>query len=141
MLTLYTTIIRPILEYGAIVWYPHNKCDINALEKTQKRCLALCNHPPLVDSLESRRRTTDLVETYKFTSNKYKTDSTTFFSEPHRLLRGHSKKLHKVNCHTETRKNFFSMRIINSWNKLSETTVSAPSIGTFKKRLRAAPRE
>ena len=33
----YTTLVRPILEYGCSVWDPHFQTDKNLLEKVQKR--------------------------------------------------------------------------------------------------------
>ena len=33
------------------------------------------------------------------------------------------------------RKNFFSQRVVNDWNKLPETVVNSTSINMFKKRL------
>ena len=33
----YTTLVRPILEYGSVVWDPHHKTDIENIEKVQKR--------------------------------------------------------------------------------------------------------
>ena len=35
------------------------------------------------------------------------------------------------------RQNFFSMRVVNSWNSLPELVVTAPSVNTFKGRLDA----
>jgi len=35
-------------------------------------------------------------------------------------LRGHSLKLYKPRCHTKLPQNFFSIRVINEWNKLPQ---------------------
>ena len=43
--TLYKTIIRPLLEYGAPVWSTWQQKDISSLEKVQRRCLKLCPTP------------------------------------------------------------------------------------------------
>ena len=40
--TLYTSIVRPILEYGSVTWNPWLKQDINALESVQKKCQNMC---------------------------------------------------------------------------------------------------
>ena len=34
---LYKTLVRPHLEYGNVVWGPHYKEDIKAIEKIQRR--------------------------------------------------------------------------------------------------------
>jgi len=36
---------------------------------------------------------------------------------------------------TTVRQNFFSLRIVNEWNKLPQDVVEAPLINTFKNRL------
>ena len=45
-------------------------------------------------------------------------------------LRGHSMKLFKPRCRTTVRQHFFSLRIVNEWNKLPQTVIEA-----FKNRL------
>jgi len=50
-------------------------------------------------------------------------------------LRGHSLKLFKPRCRTTVRQNFFSLWIVNEWNKLPQDVVEAPSTNTFKNRL------
>ena len=50
--------------------------------------------------------------------------------------RGHyAKKLVKSHCHTDARLCFFSLRIINRWNSLSQEIVDAPSENAFKRHL------
>ena len=44
-------------------------------------------------------------------------------------------KLFKLRCRTTVRQKFFSLRIVNEWNKLPQDVVEAPSINTFKNRL------
>ena len=38
-------------------------------------------------------------------------------------------------CHSEKRKNFFTLRAVKIWNELPEDVVQAPSVNTFKNRL------
>jgi len=33
----YLTFVRPLLEYNSIIWSPHFKCDVDAIEKVQRR--------------------------------------------------------------------------------------------------------
>ena len=42
LLNLYTSFIRPHLEYAAIAWDPFLKKDITALESVQKFALKVC---------------------------------------------------------------------------------------------------
>ena len=44
-------------------------------------------------------------------------------------------KLFKLRCRTIVRQKFFSLRIVNEWNKLPQDVVEAPSTNTFKNRL------
>ena len=121
--TLYQAIIRPALEYASPVWNPWYKQDIEKLEKVQRKCLKLCSTDIQMESLENRRKFTDCVETYKFVHNKYKTPASVYFKKPARELRGHSQKLVKQHSRIEIRKNFFSNRVIDTWNTLRDTTV------------------
>ena len=86
-----------------------------------------------METLEERRKKIDLTETYKFLTNKYKTDPKSLFSIPNVKLRGHSKKLFKPRKSTLLAQNFFSSRVIDSWNSLPEKLVSAQSVESFKK--------
>jgi len=74
----YLTIVRPIMEYTSSVWDPHQQCNIQAIEKIQRRAarwvmsdygrhssvsgmLQFLNWP----TLESRRRISRLKAIYK----------------------------------------------------------------------------
>ena len=94
--TLYTTIIRPGLEYASPAWNPWMKTDIEKLEKVQRKCLNMCiEHvePIQMDLLQFRRNFIDLCEIYKYMNGMYKTPASSYFSKPARSLPGHSKKL------------------------------------------------
>ena len=53
LLVLYKTLIRPILDYGNIIWFPTLKKDIRAVENVQRRLTRLL--PKLSDlSYEER---------------------------------------------------------------------------------------
>ena len=49
--------------------------------------------------------------------------------------RGHRFKIFKLRFNTNKRSVFFSQRIINEWNNLSENVVEAESVNAFKNRL------
>jgi hypothetical protein len=65
--------------------------------------------------LEPRRLRGDLIDTYKY---RYKVSKPTFQLSSNRDTRGHSLKLAKDRCRLSVRSNFFSQRVINSWNSL-----------------------
>ena len=135
--TLYQSIIRPALEYASPVWNPWYKQDIDKLEKVQRKCLQLCSKEIELDSLDKRRKFTDCVETYKFVHNQYKTPASMYFKQPARELRGHSQKLMKQYSRTDIRKNFFSNRVVDTWNSLQDTTIKDQSMASMKQKLRA----
>ena len=54
LLSLYKTIVRPIIEYGNVIWGPHFALDQQSLEKIQRRATKLIptlQHVPYTDRL------------------------------------------------------------------------------------------
>ena len=135
---LYTTMIRPVLEYASPAWSPYYKCDANKLDAIQNKIQKLAKEPLTFESLESRRIKIDLKETFKFIHNKYKTPAENYFSKSTIRLRGHSHKLLKPHVKTNVRKNFFSVRVIDHWNSLPDDTVCAPTTDAFDQKMRLA---
>jgi len=88
-------------------------------------------------SLERRRLRGDLIETFKILTGTENVNYSKFFelADVTSGLRGHSLKLFKPRCRTTVRQNFFSLRIVNEWNKLPLDVMEAPSINMFKNRL------
>ena len=37
--SLYTSLVRPVLEYASVVWSPYKACDISRIESVQKQFL------------------------------------------------------------------------------------------------------
>ena len=86
-------------------------------------------------SLEDRRTRADLIEVYKIFHGLSAVRFSTFFELSHNeRTRGHSLKLHKKRVMTDLR-HFFSDRIVNKWNLLSEDIISASSLNNFKGKL------
>ena len=50
-------------------------------------------------------------------------------------LRGHNYKLYKNRSLKQCRTCFFSHRVVNCWNLLTQEVVDAPSLEIFKNRL------
>jgi len=88
-------------------------------------------------SLERRRLCGDLLETFKILTGREHVNYSKFY-EPADVtsgLRGHSLKLFKPSCRTTVRQNFFSLKIVNEWNKLPQDVVELSSVNMFKNRL------
>ncbi len=136
VLTLYTSLVRPLFEYGSPVWNPWHQKDIDLLQKAQNRCLKLCTEPIELESLAERREKADLVETYKYMHGMYKTPADRFFTSSHtQQLRGHSKKIFKRRPRTNIGLNFFSHRVVDTWNALSDEAVTSDSVDSFKLKI------
>jgi len=92
-------------------------------------------------SLSYRRLLGDAIEAYKFVHGRYSVDWSSLLplaAETSTVVtRGHTFKLKKRDGKTSVRLNFFSYRIVNVWNSMPESVVSAPSVGLncFKHRF------
>ena len=97
-----------------------------------------------MESLESRREWLDMVQTYKIVKEVDNVDRTRRF-----IMRGgekpwnqsHSGRFkHHWRSKLEVRRNFYSQRVVDSWNGLFVETKLAINVAEFKWRLRAENR-
>ena len=146
LVQLFKAIVRPTLEASNVVWSPVLKKDSDLLEGVQRRATKLVpglEETPYEERLASlklpslvfRRARGDMIETYKYLYNIYKTDNSFLPRATGRSTRGHSLKLWKASCNTRRRQHFFSQRVVDPWNSLPEAVVTAPSLNAFKNRL------
>jgi len=144
---LYTTYVRPHLDYCSTIWSPYFAKDIDLLEKVQRRATKLIRGFSKLAygqrlrslglfTLFRRRQRGDLIETFKILKGYYDINPTTFFSPATATqTRGHHMKLFKHQCRINLRANFFTQRVIDSWNSLSDEIVSSSTVGRFKAKL------
>ena len=82
--------VRPILEYGNIIWHPYYKRQSIAIEKVQRRATRLIPELRYLDyksrlaalklpSLKYRRFRGDMIQVYKLTNSIDDIDFNTFF--------------------------------------------------------------
>ena len=152
-LKLYKQHVRCHLEYCIQAWRPWHVQDIEALEKVQKRAVkqirgleGVSYEEKLLElglnSLERRRDYFDLVETYKIINNHYSgIDKSVFFkttdqSDRVTRLTSYPNNLLHQRFQSDIRKNFFSIRVTNSWNNLPDVIKDAPTIDSFKTNLK-----
>lgn len=147
-LPLYKALVRPLLEYGSVIWSPKYVFDQLEIEKVQRRATKLvgsiCHRPYnerlkelKLDSLKFRRRRSDVIQVFRILNGIDNLDPSLFFSlNTDQRTRGHSKKLLKLRANSSDRLNSFSMRIINDWNNLKNSTVNSTSINAFKTALK-----
>ena len=133
MTKIYETVSRPVLEYASTVWFPWLKKDIVLIERTQDRALRLGNTNHVHATLEERRNRTQLMESYKYLNNYYKTPPEHFFKNNGDRTRGHFQKLLKKRAGLDQKKN--PVKIIGKLNDLPANVVEAATIGSFKRRL------
>ena len=145
---LYRSFVRPLLESAVPAWNPHNRADIDAIEKVQKRALRMISnlgHMNYEDklktlglqTLEDRRLRGDLIETYKYLNGFINTDPNklfTFVKDRHSIdTRSHANDcLVPEKTHLNIRKYFYVNRITNAWNSLPSEIRTATSINSFK---------
>ena len=153
-LNLYNSLVRPLLEYCVQAWSPHLERDITLLENVQRRATKIvkdlrnAEYPDRLKALkltklEDRRTRGDMILTYRLLNGLEDIDYTKFFTLdkcPYEL-RGHSRKLFKPGPNLDIRKYFFSQRVIDKWNSLTEEEVTAPNTRVFKLRYDKAEME
>ena len=146
---LYTTFVRPHLEYAHPVWSPHLLKYISIIENVQKRATKL------VDGLHNysysgrlrkldlptllyRRERGDMIEVYKHFHTYDKISISSSFRPQNRPSGTHDFQLHTLLPKDGTRgvqSNSFYYRVANTWNNLPKDVVTAPSINIFKNKL------
>ena len=87
-------------------------------------------------TLYYRLRRGDMITVYQLLHGGMAVDPETFLKRNcSEQTRGHSWKLRKPRASSLTRRNTFSTRVVNDWNSLPASVVSAQSINQFKARL------
>ena len=147
MVKMFTSRVRPIMEYKCELWSPHLLGDIDKIESVQRsftkringlynlsyqQRLKICNLEPL----ELRRMKRDLIFVYKIRHSLVKLNFLEFFRlAPTVGTRGHSEKLYAITVSTDRSLASFPNRVVNSWNKLPENVVKSPTLFQFKANL------
>lgn len=149
MVKAFNVYVRPYLEYAACVWSPYLVGDITLIESVQRRFtrtlpgLSSLNYGERLNrlnltSLESRRLHHDLIMTYKILFGLVDLKPEEFFTRANTVYntRGHMHKLCVNHCRVNTRKHFFSERVVNPWNSLCATECDFSSLTAFKLLLK-----
>ena len=147
LLRLFTSLVRPQIEYANSVWNPHLRKHIDSIENIQRRATKMVpelKELPYTERLKSlklptlayRRLRGDMIETFKILNKCYDQQVANFLPlHPNKRTRGHSQKLFKRRPRLDVRKYSFSYRIVDAWNSLPEKVISAPSVNSFERRL------
>lgn len=144
---LYKQYVRCHLEFAVSTWNPWSTADIELLEKVQVRAIRMVSglqgtyedklRELNLQTLEERRRRADMIQTHKIIHGIDKVDRHTWFnfvSNTDRNTRARSDNLNliKPNARLEIRRNFYSNRVIDSWNRLPFDVKRAASTNQFK---------
>ena len=143
---LYIALVRPHLEFSNVVWSPRYVKDKKLLEGVQRRATKLVPelkelsyenrlHKLNLPSLCYRRARGDAIEAYKYTHGFYSVNDELLPKDPGTVTRNHGFKLTKRRPNFAPRANFFSYRIVDSWNILPSPVVNSPTLNCFKSRL------
>lgn len=140
---LYTTYIRPHLEFAAPVWNLYAKKDIEKVERVQRRATKVAhvmkrfNYSERLKllgltTLAERRSRGDCIQWFKIARGL---DEVEWLTEPLSVgpIRGHRSRLRREivrNC--GQRFSFFSNRIVNEWNSLPDQVVGSTTVNQFK---------
>ena len=146
---LYTTLVRPHLEYACPVWAPYTHKDIELLESVQKFACKMATHSwssnyeellALTDlpTLERRRLHLKLSHLYKIVHHQ------SFFLNGIVSLKEHSqyntRSVHALTlqqpfAHTQSYYYSFIPHTISIWNTLPYEVTSSSSCDVFKRLL------
>jgi len=142
--------VRPLLEYGTVIWSPKTKYFIEKIEKIQKwytrialsKCkityknysqrLILFN----LESLALRRALYDLSTIYRIIFKYTHLCSTNLFElndRPSRSRHNFQIKVHRKNSKTE---HWLINRVVNQWNTLPASIINSPNPKIFWNSLR-----
>ena len=152
LLQTFKTFVRPILEYGSVIWSSNCSKDIRSIEGVQRyftrKIFRRCGipyssyadrlHKLNLKTLEYRRKEFDIIMVYKIVHNlvdvpfcKY----FKFYSTPYSTRR-HKYCLERVKCGSNHEQSFFSNRTIPAWNELPHRIVECETLESFTRSLK-----
>ena len=146
-MNIYTTYVRPQMEYASCLWNVGYVGDLQLLERVQRRwtrAVEGLSDLPYSERLnrlnlfilQGRLLRADLVLVWKIVHNLCGIKPETLFTFlPGTRTRGHPYKMYVQRAKYDVRRRFLSYRVVKTWNSLSVDTVCAERLDTFKRLL------
>ena len=147
MMFLFTTHVRPVIEYCSCLWNTGYLGDLRALENIQRKwtkqidglgAQSYADRLRLLQlySVQGRLMRADLMQCWKIFNGKSPITPDDLFDRPSQArTRGHCHKIFPPITHTDVRKRFFTVRCITAWNALPADVVCSSNLASFKKTL------
>ena len=146
---VYSTFIRPIVEYAATSWDPHTQRNINKLEQVQRSAArfvmgdfersssvtAMLDHLKW-PSLQERRFQSRLLLMYKIRHHLVDIHWQSYLTQLSTSTRGHSSRFTIPHSSTTVYASSFFPRTIRDWNNLPVDPAAYPSFIAFKSALK-----
>ena len=147
---MYKCLVRSHFEYAVSVWDPYKVKHITDIEDVQRRATKLipeikklCYPERLkklnLPTLAYRRIRGQMIEVYKIINNihdsKVSDKLLAFRKNVAFNLRGNDYTLEQKRIYKPECKNFFSNKIVTTWNTLPNIVVKSESLNVFKNRL------
>ena len=142
--SLYKSMVRPILEYANSVWHPALVRQSALIEGVQRRATFMLRslqsksyterlRSLKLPSLKYRRLRGDMIEIYKIVHGLLNISNQSLLPFSQNVsTRGHNFKIASQFCKTSFRKNTLACRSYSHWNSLSHATVNAKNLNCFK---------
>jgi hypothetical protein len=142
---LYTSIIRPKIEYASSIWNPISVKCMDMLEKVQRASIKVgplrkLNYSARLAKLELttlkiRRLRGDLIQLFRY-YNRFDNLSMPYSPKFNQSsTRGHRFKFIQERCLHASRQQFLFNRMASIWNRLPETIINVKSVNEFKNAI------
>ncbi|XP_077638367.1 triadin isoform X5 [Lonchura striata] len=147
ILSLYSSLVRPHLDYCVQDWEPQHKKDVDMLEQVQKGVIKLTTGLEHISyenrlremgqfSLEKRRLRGYLITVFQYLTGACKRAKEGLFTTAcSDRTRENGFKLKEVGFSLDIREKVFTVRVVRLWNRLPREVVDSPSLEVFKVRL------